>query len=426
MLNEGSLRNWFAERGTSIAKILWFTIVVITVSLFVAALPARFAQLLGDPYNLEDGLRALNLSTRSFAIYGTVIDVIVAAGFVAVAGLLFWRKPDDWMVILVSLSMATYLITVIPVTTVIIESHLSWSPILTLMRALGMIILVATLLLFPDGRFVPRWTRWVLLGWILYSILWLFIPAITPPTAFTDLRDPPALLRTIPVILILAVIVIAQVNRYRHTSTLLQRQQTRWIVVGLAGTFVIMMALLLPPLTIPVLQTSTVTFTLFLLIAIPLTLSAFLLFPLTVAFAVLRYRLWDIDILIQRTLVYSILTGALVVIYFLSVVLLQRFFRIISGQDSPIAIVISTLIIAALFSPLRRRIQGGIDRRFYRRKYDAQQALASFADVARDEVELEALIADLLLVVQETMQPEKASLWLVKKRRARFNSSSKI
>lgn len=416
MLKEGSFRNWFAERGPTIAKVLWFAIVIFTVGLFVAALPARFAQLLSDPYDLEDGLRALNLSTRGFAIYGTGIDVIVAVGFVAVAGLLFWRKPDDWMVLLVSLSMATYLITIIPVTTVIIESHLTWSPLLSFMRAVGMIILVATLLLFPDGRFVPRWARWVMLVWILYSFLWLFIPALTPPTAFTDMRDPPALLRTIPVILVLAVIVIAQVYRYRHTSTPLQRQQTRWIVVGLAGTFVIMMALLLPPLTIPVLQTSKFAFTSFLLIAIPVTLFAFLLFPLTVAFAVMRYRLWDIDIIVQRTLVYSILTGALVVIYFLSVVLLQRFFRVITGQDSPIAIVISTLFIAALFSPLRQRIQAGIDRRFYRRKYDAQQALATFASAARDEVELEALISDLLLVVQDTMQPEQVSLWLVKKR----------
>jgi hypothetical protein len=415
MLNEDSLRIWFVERGSSIAKILWFAIVAITVGLFVVALPARFAQLLSDPYNLEDGLRALNLSTRGFAIYGTAIDVIVAAGFVAVAGLLFWRKPDDWMVLLVSLSMATYLITIIPVTTVIIESHSTWSPLLSFMRVVGMIMLAATLLLFPDGRFVPRWTRWVLLGWILYSFLWLFIPALTPPTAFTDLREPLALLRAIPMILVLAAIVVAQVYRYRNTSTLLQRQQTRWIVAGLAGTFVVIIALLLPPLTIPLLQTSTVAFTSYLLFAIPVTLFAFFLFPLTVAFAVLRYRLWDIDILIHRTLVYSILTGALVVIYFLSVVLLQQFFRVISGQDSPVAIVISTLFIAALFSPLRRLIQGGIDRRFYRRKYDAQQALASFAGAARDEVELEALISDLLLVVQDTMQPEQVSLWLVKK-----------
>jgi hypothetical protein len=426
MLNQGNIRKLITERGPTIAKVLWFAIVVFTVGLFVAALPARFAQLLSDPYDLEPGLLALNLSIRGFAIYGIVMEVIVAIGFLLIGGLLFWRKPDDWMVILVSLTMVTYLITILTVTTEVIEMNLSWSPLLSFMRAVGMIILVATMLLFPDGRFIPGWTRWVMLGWILYSLLWLFIPALAPPNAFTDTRDPQALLQTIPLVLVLVVIVIAQVYRYRHTSTPLQRQQTRWIVLGLTGTFGVVITFLLLPLTIPALQSSTVAFTAFLLIAIPVTLFALLLFPLTVTFAALRYRLWDIDIIIHRTLVYSILTGTLLGIYFLSVVLLQQIFRSLTGQDSPIAIVISTLFIAALFSPLRRRIQATIDRRFYRRKYDAALTLESFAATARDEVELDALCVDLLRVVQDTMQPDQTSLWLIEKSPATFISSKEL
>ncbi len=136
--------------------------------------------------------------------------------------------------------------------------------------------------------------------------------------------------------------------------------------------------------------------------------------PLVIGLAIFKYRLYDIDVIIRRTLQYALLTIILGLVYFSVVILLQQLFRGLTGGTSPLVIVISTLVIAALFSPLRSRIQKTIDRRFYRRKYDAQQALSVFAATARDEVEMDKLTAQLLRVVEDSLQPEGASLWLLR------------
>ena len=221
--------------------------------------------------------------------------------------------------------------------------------------------------------------------------------------------------------------IYAQVYRYNYVSSPLQKQQTKWGVFGLILAVMGPIGFFFPLLAIPsfaqpeipnilynavgqnlfdaVLFFQLLRFIIFTLIII--------FFPISFAVAILRYRLWDIDFIIRRTLVYGALTVTLALVYGLFVVLLQVLFQAISGERrSTFVTVVSTLAIAALFVPLRHWVQEAIDRRFYRSKYDAVKALQEFSLAARDEVDIDRLTGRLLDVVEETMQPSSTSLWL--------------
>jgi hypothetical protein len=205
---------------------------------------------------------------------------------------------------------------------------------------------------------------------------------------------PTQLLVGLEALLILA----CQIYRYRRASSLLEKQQTKWFVLGLIIFAFAFATLLIPPSSFPF---STEVGSLW-----------FAFLPLSLGIAILRYRLWDIDLLINRTLVYGTLTAILVLVYIGTIFLLQFLLRGLIQQDNGVAVVISTLLIAALFQPLRRRIQAIIDRRFYRRKYDAAKTVEAFSATLRNEVDLEQLGEELVSVVTETMQPSHVSLWL--------------
>ena len=273
--------------------------------------------------------------------------------------------------------------------------------------------LLLTTALFPAGRFLSR--RW---GWFvgipltLFALsMWMGAAVETPMSSSFQMPNPfvsvhPAAfytfvfnLGTLAMPLAALAVFISAVVRFRRSQGQ-ERQQMKWLMYGVAAMAFLTVAGL------------GIYFGLGYNFGALMVNIAVIGPALGVGVALLRYRLYDIDILIRRTLQYTLLTGLLALVYFGSIVLLQTIFGSVAGEQSPVVIVLSTLLIAALFTPLRRRVQEVIDRRFYRRKYDAQQVLAQFAITARDETDLDSLTAALSQVVGETMQPEGVAIWL--------------
>jgi hypothetical protein len=268
------------------------------------------------------------------------------------------------------------------------------------------------LLLFPNGRFLSR--RWRLAGWFLGTTVTFaaVVKAFRPGGISHGLQNPLApggalgealdVLDTVSDVLALPAFVLAVaglVVRVRRSRGV-ERQQLKWFTYSAA----LVAGGLATSILIPDGPFADLAFLVGLLALAGL--------PIAAGMAILRHRLYDIDVVINRTLVYGLLTVSLVLVYVGSVVTLQYLFRLLSGGGSQLVIVASTLAIAALFNPLRRRIQDFVDRRFYRKKYDAVKTLERFSARLRDETDLEALNAELMFAVRETVQPEHVSLWL--------------
>jgi hypothetical protein len=197
------------------------------------------------------------------------------------------------------------------------------------------------------------------------------------------------------------------IYRYRQLFTPIERQQTKWVLLGILIFF---LGVPIWGYTFEFSNPAPGQAKLFtLLIGWTLTNVSSFVLPMAIAISILRYRLWDIDLIIRRTLIYGALTVTLAIVYFANVVLLQRSLP----TQTQLATVLSTLAVAALFNPLRRRIQNNLDRLFYRRRYDAEKTLARFYSSVREEVDLEQLSDRLLSAVDETMQPAQVSLWLI-------------
>lgn len=395
-----------------LAQLGWWSICLISLGLFILAVPLRYTQLLGDPFGFEIYLKQLGLSIEFFAVYGTGFDILVAVVCYCVAIFTFLRRSADWMAMLVTITIILITVGILPLVEVLPDRYPGLSfPLLTL-RALGINCLTLTFFLFPSGQFVPTWVRWICGFTLAYTISWFVFPEWIPPASLTELDQ---LSSAVPMIIFVTGIgigILSQIYRYRYKATYTQRQQTKIVVFGFFLTGLLLTLLSLLTIIFPAILNPGLGNVLFILIGIAVVLAALLAIPLSITLAVLRYRLWDIDVIIRRTLVYTSLTALLAILYFIIVTLLQNLFVLVSNQQSPLSIVFSTLVIAWLFNPIRNRIQKIIDQRFYRRQYNAEQALAQFTGAVQQGSSLIEMLIQLDFLVQETMQPSHISIWI--------------
>lgn len=402
------------------ARLGWLALTVAVVGLNVLAIPKTYDLIHSvcqpgahcnsfqlSAYDLHL-LRQLNLTPGFLSAYNIVSDLMALLVCCALGALLIWRRSQRLMALycaymLVLVGGATY--------TNLLDYGLRplapfWFWPVGVLEWFAQMSFITFFLLFPSGRFAPLWSRWLALIAAVAEVKYVFFTDYLNSTksGAADFLTYAALV---------CCLVGFQVHRYRRVSTEDQRRQTRWVVLGFAlaiGGLVV--SVVAEHLVFPndVTQSPVV----YILLAGTFWNLLQLLIPISIVVAIARSRLFDIDVIIRQALLYGSLTVILATVYFGAVFGMQAGVSAVTRQtrQQPVVIVASTLLIAALFTPLRRRIQSGIDRRFYRRKYDAARTLAAFAMTLRSETDLERLREHVVSVVAETMQPERATLWL--------------
>jgi hypothetical protein len=399
-------------RWLLLARVGWVGLVGVTLAIFFVSLPVYIALLQTPCAGTACGyqqltsqqagtLKGIGLFPDVYTAYRVTLTLALLMVCVVVSTVITWRRSDDRMALIVAL----FLVTLGPLAVMlnVSASPSPWQVPLGILSFLFVALFLLVFSLFPTGQFVPRWVRWIIIVFLTLQVPFTFFPALA------TLQISAVSVGFLVSMGELAILVVVQVYRYRRVSSPLERQQTKWVVLGFAVPITFMVLGLVPYLLFPVLSSPG---SLYLPAYAAVQDFLLLLIPLSFGFAILRSRLWEIDVLINRTLVYGTLTVILTGIYVALVIGLSALLRSIISHDSGVASVISTLAIYWLFQPLRRRIQQVIDRRFYRRKYDAAKVVAAFSATLRQEVDLDQLREHLLAVVQQTMQPTHVSLWL--------------
>jgi signal transduction histidine kinase len=406
-------------RSLTLARIAWIVVAALTLSLFIVGIPSEFAQYhtacapaeCANRQLSQEDLRALQgfgLSLGTYGAYAVAVDIIFAAVYGAVAALIFWRRPDDRMALLVSIALLTFGIATFPDTmSVLAAQSFAWQVPVAFLRSLGAITFGIFLYIFPDGRFVPTWTRWVSLVWLVWQLPKHWFPEwiASNSTAWT------IWLALAIWFVALGTIVYAQFHRYRHASNELQRQQIKWVVFGIStaiagflGTNVMLIAFVPDPVSARELLAH--------LGGHLVMVGGLLLIPLSIGVAILRYRLFDIDLIMNRALVYGALTTCVVLLYMLVVGGLGTLLQV---QGSLIVSLIATGLAAVMFQPLRDRLQRGVNHLMYGERDDPYAVLSRLGQRLESTLAPDAVLPAVTRTLREALKLPYAEIQLRRK-----------
>jgi signal transduction histidine kinase len=393
-----------------IARGVWIALMLLICGFYLAALLVYYVRLHG----FQDGVYAHLISTPAVVSgfdaftspyllftnsFTQFMLTFLSPIWIAVSLLIFWRRSDDWMALFVALFLVMLATALSPALSVLSYEVGFASPegvFLTLLHMLTWSSVAFFFALFPDGRFVPGWTRWLILAWLAWQV-----PFCLPSNApFSILHWPPLLVASLFLGLLVA-FGFAQLYRYRHVSTTSQRQQTKWVVFGMLVGGLLDLATLLSLLVFPTLMQSSTAHALYALLSEVTVPVIFLLIPVTVGFAVLRYRLWDIDRLLNRTLVYGLLTASIVGLYLLVVVGLGTLF---SALGNLFLSLLATGLVAVLFQPLRQRLQRAVNHLMFGERDEPYRVLSRLGSRLEATLATDTLVPTIVETVAQALR----------------------
>jgi signal transduction histidine kinase len=398
-------------RWLLLARLVWWVVTMLVVVLFVASLPSSFAYLqtlcLGVSCNGPQltpehahQLHSLGLSLPLYATYFITINSVFFVTYFVVACVLFWQRADDRMAFIASLFLVSFGGATFPGTLDALAAlNPTWGLFVAIARFLGIVFLSLFSYLFPDGRFAPSWIRFVALVGLLVLVPDTLFPG--SPLSFSHM---PRLLVFVLFLGYFACPVAVQIYRYRRVSNVTQRQQTKWVVFGLTAATVGFLGLLLLTATVSPTEKNNALAS---LIVVSSYYFFFLLIPLSIGIAILRYRLWDIDVLIKRSLVYGALTLCIIGLYILLVGSLGALFR---TNGNLVISLIATGVVAVIVQPLRHLLQRGVNRLLYGLRDEPYVVLAGLGQRLKSTLDPDAVLSTIVETVREALKLSYAAI----------------
>ncbi|HMR67553.1 MAG TPA: GAF domain-containing protein, partial [Anaerolineae bacterium] len=386
-------------RWLNLARLVWFAVTFMATGMLVMGLLALADSLADPPPETVRLLQQLGLSLDLFVGYVVAYHAVFGLVYLALAGLVFWRKSDDRLAIFISLAILSIGLTELSqFGNPLLNRYPLWYWPMNGLQAFAYAATLTSFYLMPDGHFVPGWTRPLTVIWSGLMLIWLFYPTAPFNPVHGETWEQTPLASLLVTLFWYSTGIFAQLYRYRRVSSPTQQQQTKWVAWGFGITTLGVLVRYGPLASLSAFQSPHVWDLYDDLVGLPLGGLFMGAAPITIGLAILRFRLWDIDPIINLTVVYLTWTVSLGLIYVASVGLFQWLILTLfagqaglTSQEVGLVLLLSTLLVAALFLPLRYRVQSLIDRLFYREKIDFQQAFSQFSAEVRLIIDLPAL-----------------------------------